>query len=122
MIFTVFFFFLIIDLSVCIPGTQLDFISSSFFFLLSSVLTDVVGSSPSLAAYVLLLLAASLAFYVPPFIALPCLILVYLWPQEAKDCGGPGVHRSLSVSLQGLSPSPVTCYHHTVNPWRAETA
>lgn len=62
MIFTVFFFFLIIDLSVCIPGTQLDFISSSFFFLLSSVLTDVVGSSPSLAAYVLLLLAASLAF------------------------------------------------------------
>lgn len=62
MIFTV-FFFLIIDLSVCIPGTHLDFISSSsFFFLLSSVLTDVVGSSPSLAACVLLPLAASLAF------------------------------------------------------------
>lgn len=67
------------------PWLTAGFYFFSFFFLLSSVLTDVVGSS----ACVLLLLAASPAFSVPPFVALPCLVLAYLWPQEAKDCGWP---------------------------------
>lgn len=104
---------------VCIPGTQLDFIP--FFF-----------SSTKLSSHWCWLLSviAGLCFAgsgcISGFLGspiqrpdLPCLALSLA--TGSKDCwwlwSSPQPRREPAGSLT----LPVTCYHHTVNPWRAET-
>lgn len=85
--YLLFFFFLIIDWFVCIPGTQLDFIYLFFFpAKLSShwcrwLLSVIAGLSFAGSGCISGFLGSP--------IHRPALPLVCLWPQEAKDCWWP---------------------------------